>query len=113
MRYLTILPMVLSSSLAYAEWTRVDTTLQVVTTVTLTVDYLQTRRGLDTGKREMNPIINKIGPEAYFPLVAVGHAVVALALPSKARTIWQGVTIGVQINAIQGNLGLVGWGMPW
>ena len=69
-------------------------------------DYAETK--IITGDcYEGNPLIGECGErvpaEAYFATMIGLHLLVAHLLPGRARTIWQGVTIGVQGRTVVNN----------
>ncbi len=92
---------------AHAEkWTAVDYALESSFVALMAADYLQTRQIVEHG-REGNPVMGNAGelmpPEIYFPSVVVTHAIVMLALPKTARRIALGVSVGIQVHAVQTN----------
>lgn len=106
--------LVLSSSARADEWKASDTVLEAAVFATLAADYLQTRQLIRDGI-ETNPIMGTCGgqitldgcggvsPELYFAGVALLHAGAMRLLPAPWRHVAQGVTIGVEVNAIGRN----------
>lgn len=96
-------------------WTKADTALEGSFAALLIADYFQTRQITDDGM-ESNPIIGDDGrtcpPEIYFPAIALAHFAVARTLPGRWRTLFQGVTIGLEIDTIHTNLE-AGYGFTW
>jgi hypothetical protein len=113
MRYLMIVALlVCMSGTAMADkWSKLDITLEGTFTTLMIVDYMQTveiiRAPIDENRRESNPIMGRHGervpPEAYFPVMLLGHMAIAHVLPSPYRKIWQGVGIAVQVDAVKAN----------
>ena len=129
---IAIILCVVLSSPCYAyrfmdSWSRADTALQGVFLGLLAVDYFQTRTMAKNdwmldGKQysEINPIMGSHpstgSVDAYFAISAVGHTIIAMALPPNysfhwfdgeelnipARRLWQFLWIGVEA-------GYVGW----
>jgi len=114
MRYLMIVALVLATLTGTAkadEWSKLDITLETTFTTLIIVDYMQTVQiilaPIDPNRLESNPIMGRHGervpPEAYFPVMLLGHMAIAHILPSPYRKLWQGVGIAVQVDAISAN----------
>ncbi len=107
------------------KWTTTDTIGQSLVTAALIGDWSQSVYIANHPNRfyETNAILghhphpDKV--HAYFAACAIGHAAVSYFLPRKieiwglsvpARTIWQGVWFGIEVNQIRSNYALgVGW----
>lgn len=93
------------------KWSKLDITLETTFTTLIIVDYMQTvqitRSPAIPSQGESNPIMGRYGervpPEAYFPIVLLGHMAIAHILPSPYRKIWQGFGIAVQVDAVKTN----------
>lgn len=92
-------------------WNAADTAAQVAVTASLAVDYNQTRKALDEGGVEQNPVINAVGPHPYFLGAAALAAGAAAALPRPWRGVLQGAIFAVQVDTITGNW--VRFGRVW
>lgn len=101
MRKLTVAFALLSGC---CQWSKTDTGLQIAAVTSLAADWYTTEKGLDCGLQEQNPAVSAMGPALYFPVTAVLHTAVAIALPPKWRNAFQGATIGVQSKAIINNV---------
>lgn len=109
-----VIALLLVPATARAErWTHLDTALEATTLALFAVDYAQTRQILADG-REGNMLMDEAGipPEPYFLAAAALHVVGAAVLPQPYRRIAQGVTIGVQVGAIQANWH-AGYSLVW
>jgi hypothetical protein len=106
-RAVVIAALLWASPAAAEEWTSVDTAVQAAVTLTLAVDYLQTRAIIDDGI-EANPVMGNRGErlpaEVYFPVVAVAHAGLARLLPQPYRRMSQVALIGLQSYIVHRNL---------
>jgi len=107
------------------EWTKLDTSLQVVYTVAHCLDWAQTRQisrhyGQMTGYQQHNDgrttfAVNQesngiLGPhpsrdtvDLYFASTLVAHTAIAYILPKPYRNIWQAVWIGVEVETVRHN----------
>lgn len=95
-------------------WTRADSLTQGAVMLTLTADYLQTRKILAcardgvgcvrSGDLERNPVMGERGErvpvELYFVGVAAVHTVAARALPQPWRRIAQVAVVAIQAKVI-------------
>ncbi len=103
MRYPALLLALLT---ACGGWTHQDTLLEAGALAVTAKDWQQTI-WITEGCREQNPIMGKCGeqmaPNTYFPLVGLLHVGIALLLPPRARTVFQAVTMGVEINQTWAN----------
>lgn len=89
-------------------WTKTDTILEVTAQASLAGDWYTTQKSLNCGNlTESNPIIgsngDRVSPQIYFPTTMLLHAVIAAALPKRARTFFQGITTGVQVKTVTSN----------
>jgi hypothetical protein len=107
-RTLLVVAVLLCASPAAAErkWTGIDTGLEITALSLLVVDYIQTTDIVADGA-ETNAIMGshgqRVGPGLYFASAAVVHVAAAALLPQPYRRIFQGVTIGIQIDGIHSN----------
>lgn len=87
-------------------WTTTDKITEATYAAVVTVDYIQTK-AIVADCREWNPIIGECGggvpAEAYFATLLGAHALIAHYLPERARTLWQGVTLGLHIRGVANN----------
>lgn len=99
-------------SLAADPWTKAQIGQQVAFTVLLAADWSQTRSETDLPPEqrqfyETNPILGRYPStdevDTYFAAVAVGHALVSHALPSKWRNVWQYVWIARESYSVVNN----------
>jgi hypothetical protein len=97
-------------------WTAADTAGQVAVTATLAGDYLQTRHALDTDGQEHNPIMGprgeRVPPEMYFTVAAIGAFAVARELPKPWRNLFQLGVTAVQVKTIRRNWS-AGYAVQW
>lgn len=89
-------------------WSRADTAAHVAVTALLVVDYRQSSGALARGGEEENPVAARVGPETYFPAVAVLAVGAAAVLPRPWRGLLQGGIVAVQVDTIAGNWVRVG-----
>lgn len=89
-----------------ARWSRTDYALEGTFGAELAVDLAQTQ-GIVANCQEYNPVIGRCGdrvpPGIYTLAVAVLHAAITAVLPPRARTIFQGITIGVEAHTVYFN----------
>ncbi len=87
-------------------WSHQDTLLEAGALTISAKDWQQTE-WITTSCHEQNPILGKCGermaPDTYFPLVGLLHVGIALILPPRARTVFQAVTLGAEINQVWAN----------
>jgi hypothetical protein len=95
-------------------WTKEDTAYQAAFVTLATVDWMQTRWMVKhdwqwdgKGYCELNPFLGSHPSEGkintMIPLGIITHTLIAIALPPKARRIWQGLFIIGEIGAIGNN----------
>ncbi len=76
------------------------TSLALASTTLLAVDWSQTRGGITSACRELNPIIGPCGDrvpvDMYFPVVIVAHLALGLAMREPWRDVWFGTVAGAQ-----------------
>jgi NAD(P)H-hydrate repair Nnr-like enzyme with NAD(P)H-hydrate epimerase domain len=88
------------------KWTGTDTALEIATVSLFALDYIQTTEIVVDGM-EGNGIMGSLGdrvpPSLYFGAVSAVHIALVAVLPQPYRRIAQGVTIGVQTDAIYTN----------
>jgi hypothetical protein len=91
-------------------WTKTDTALQAIVLAELAVDRAQTREAQTRRQPELGWARTFIGThpshtqtDTYFAACALLHTAIAVALPKPYRTIWQGVWIGIEHEAISTN----------
>jgi len=101
------------------EWTRRDTALQLTYTGAVILDAVQTAEIQDhPDLYEAGMARHFLGSQPstrdtwlYFSSVAIGHYLIARALPAKWRPYWQGSTILLAVDTVIDNCD-VGLG-PW
>lgn len=113
MRIVIIVALAMLSGCAHQdEWTRQDTTLQLIYTGTLVVDAIQTSEiQYHDNLVEGGPIARQVlgrNPSTsdtwqYFTTVAISHWLISRALPEKWRPYWQGAGIATQVPVIINN----------
>ena len=91
-------------------WTSADTAWEAGVWAALTLDAVQTV-SVGRARDEMNPLLGRCPSAArvgtYFALAALLHAgVAALLPPGKARRMWQGVVLTVELPIIASNTSL-------
>lgn len=86
-------------------WTKTDTALELAAQASIAADWVQTEHSVSIGMREHNPLIGSHGERlvVYFPAMMVVHAAIAWLLPSRARTAFQGLTVGIQATTLYRN----------
>lgn len=100
---------VAQSAPVIADWTKTDIALEAVALTTLLIDYKQTRDIANHPMRyETNRILGDNPSDArirnYFIGAAVGHVLVAHALPNgMLRTAFQAGTVAVEMSVIGHN----------
>lgn len=96
-------------ALAGDKWNVLDTSMEIAWQAANAADYLQTRTIAKNPDDfcEYNPILGKHPDEdtvdIYFAAAAVLHLGVSILLPTKYRTLWQGITLGCTITCVQIN----------
>lgn len=87
-------------------WDRTNTAMEATMFAELAVDGYQTRT-IVSNCQEYNPVIGPCGDRVplgvYIPVTAVLHAVIAYALPPRARNIFQAATAGAEAHVIYFN----------
>lgn len=113
MKYLAcgiLLFLALSPAIATAgdRWEREDYILQATWSTIHVIDWVQTRRGLDDGYSEGNPIMGtdpSIGTvNTYFAATLIGHALISVLLPKETRPYWQMYWIGASATIVGHNM---------
>jgi len=96
---------VLGCGCGYRGWSSADTIGQAVASAAIMVDAEQTRRGMQRdGIGESNPLAAAVGnPLLYGATFVLLNAAVAVLLRDRARSVWQGLTIGSEAMAIYNN----------
>jgi hypothetical protein len=100
-----VLALLLASS--PGEWSALDTGLELSYASLVAVDMMQTQSSVSRGGLELNPILGKrpsaVGIAGYgLGLVAV-HLGISMALPSPWRSVWQGITVGIEGHTVVRN----------
>ena len=89
-----------------ARYSKTDLALEGTFAAELAVDAAQT--GAIVGEcQEYNPVIGRCGQRMPYPLYTLSalvlHLAISAILPPRARTIWQGVTVGVEAHTLYYN----------
>jgi hypothetical protein len=96
-------------------WTKRDT-LAELGFATITADDWRQTRTITRHCDEINPLIGPCGEnlpvDGYFPAAILLHAAISAALPPRWRTLWQGVTIGAELNQVWRNHQIRWWEEP-
>jgi hypothetical protein len=96
----------------YKKWSALDLSLEAGFAITQTIDDVQTH-SITKQCAETDPIIGVcgkgVGVDVFFVSSVVLHVAVAAVLPPKWRTVWQGVTLGLQVDNVYDNAFLMGW----
>jgi|WetSurMetagenome_2_1015567.scaffolds.fasta_scaffold715445_2 hypothetical protein len=94
-------------------WTTTDTVVEAGCIALLLIDWRQT---LDRRYQESNPILgshpSRAAVDGYFMGVIVAQLLVARLLPSRWRSVFQGVTIGIEGRSVVNNW-LLGASLVW
>lgn len=85
-------------------WTRADTIGEMASQMSLMADWATTEEAMAMGLDEGNPVARRMTPGVYFPVLSILHFGIAAALPPKARTLFQGLTVGVQAKTVYVNM---------
>lgn len=112
--FILFLPLTAYSYEFAENWTKTDTAYQSAFITLATVDWMQTRwmtrhdwQWDGEYHKEINPFLGSHPSESkintIIPISILAHTVVAMALPPKARRIWQCVFIGIEGLAIGNN----------
>ena len=118
--FTTILASLLISISSYAAdpWTKTQIGLEIGYQVALLCDWRQTSDFHkpytdEKGKRweyqkEANPLLGERPKQStinnWCLLSSVGHVLISHYLPSEYRTVWQGVTFGIELDVVAYNL---------
>ena len=103
---------------AFDKWDRTDYALLAVSTLTMGIDWRQTRRIAEQPERyyETNPIIGRHPSldrvDQYFAISWIIKAGIAYILPSQWRKVWLGGIIGVETGCVFRNTN-IGLGISW
>lgn len=106
---------ILSLIAACGGWSKKDTALELGFAGATALDWHQTET-IVYNCNETNPIIGQCGqnmsPDLFMPLAIAAHALVAIALPPKWRTIWQSLGIGAEVSTVWENYSGKYWVPP-
>jgi hypothetical protein len=85
------------ASYPFEDWSKEDTTRQLVVTGLIAADWVQTEEiKSNSAFRELNPMASKNNINLYFPVCAVAHVAVSGFLNPEYRKAWQYISIGAQ-----------------
>lgn len=113
----TVGPGLLAGGMAFAlsrdlprttEWNRTDTTLEVAYLLALVADWRQTRRAMEWGCMELNPVLGKTPDlqrvDTYFALAALQHVLLSHYLPRHLRRGYQVGSLTFQVAVVRHNV---------
>lgn len=99
--------LIAAQSASASDWTKADTTRQLIFTGLQIIDWAQTRQALDDGYIETNPLLGE-RPSArridgHSAFTTIANALISYALPPDYRHVWQYVMIGMQASTVVRN----------
>ncbi len=91
-------------------WTTAHVVLASAASLSILIDWSQTRQAMGQGWAEKNPILGTHPSSsrlAFYNMLAIGGTVgIGALLPQRWRTVWFGSVIGLEAYTIAGNASL-------